>query len=363
MKNIEVKKGKSMKKETLRVGVNLGGWISQYRELSYEHFDSFIVESDIKQIADWGFDHVRLPMDYPVIESAENPGTLDERGFAYVESCLEWCQNAGIWLVLDLHKAPGYTFTNTLEAGPMEPNTLFSDETMQERFISLWEAIANRYSGKATDMLALELLNEIVLPDSSPWNELAQKTINRLREIDPARLIVIGGNNYNAVDELQNIQVQKDSNLLHTFHFYLPMLVTHQQAPWVKEMDLYGKQVEYPGKAKGLAEFLDQHPKYKPGYEFFVEYHMDQDYLKEALQPAVVFVQETGHPVYCGEFGVIERASMSTRINWTKDFCTLLREFKMGYAYWSYKAMDFGLVDREGKIVSKELVKAVTAAL
>ena len=62
-------------------------------------------------------------------------------------------------------------------------------------------------------------------------------SIDRLRQIDPERLIIIGGNNYNAVDERQNIQVRDNTNLLHTFHFYLPMLVTHQRAPWVKAMD------------------------------------------------------------------------------------------------------------------------------
>ena len=58
-----------------------------------------------------------------------------------LKTAWSWCQRAGLKLVLDLHKAPGYTFTNTLEAGPMMPNNLFSDEGMQERFISLWEAI------------------------------------------------------------------------------------------------------------------------------------------------------------------------------------------------------------------------------
>lgn len=346
-----------MNKDSFQVGVNLGGWISQYQEFDYQHFDTFIRESDIHQIASWGMDHVRLPVDYPVIESEKEPGKIHERGFAYVENCLEWCQRAGIGLVLDLHKAPGYTFTNTLEAGPMEPNTLFSDEAMQGRFISLWEAITRRYVGQAEDSLAIELLNEMALPDSFPWNALAQKTINRLRQIDQNRLIVIGGNNYNGVEELQNIRVQDDPNLLYTFHYYLPMLVTHQLAPWVKEMDLYSKTVEYPGKAERFAEFLDQHPKYKPSYQHFIDLFMDKDYLRDALQPAVDFIQETGQSLYCGEFGVIDRASMPTRINWTRDFIDLLREYKISMAFWSYKEMDFGLVDAEGKVVSEELVK------
>ena len=59
-------------------GINLGGWLSQYGDKSHEHFGNFITERDIAQIASWGLDHVRLPVDYPVIESDDAPGT-DER--------------------------------------------------------------------------------------------------------------------------------------------------------------------------------------------------------------------------------------------------------------------------------------------
>ena len=110
-----------MNKQSLQVGVNLGGWISQYWEFSYGHFDSFIIERDIQQIASWEMDQVRLPVDYPIIESAERPGTLNECGFVYIEKCLEWCQNAGLYLVIDLHKASGYTFTFTLKLDRWSP--------------------------------------------------------------------------------------------------------------------------------------------------------------------------------------------------------------------------------------------------
>lgn len=349
-----------MKKHSLQVGVNLGGWISQYREFDYAHFDTFIQENDIQQIASWGMDHVRLPVDYPVIESTEKPGTINERGIVYIERCLEWCERVGLRLVLDLHKAPGYTFTNTLEAGQMKPNTLFSDREMQRRFISIWEAVTHRFASQLDNTLAFELLNEIVLPDSRPWNMLAQKTIDHIRRIDQNRLIIIGGNNYNAVEELKNIEILSEKNILHTFHFYHPMVVTHQRASWVNEMDLFGQEVEYPGRIKEFGKFLDQHAKYKPKYKRFIDFYMDQDYLHEALQPAFDFITKTGNPVYCGEFGVIDHAPLQTRINWTHDFIDLLTEHKIGRAIWSYKEMNFALVDAVSNVISDELVKVVT---
>jgi hypothetical protein len=239
----------------------------------------------------------------------------------------------------------------------MNPNTLFSDREMQERFISLWEAITHRFSGRHENSMAFELLNEMVLPESRPWNTLAQKTIDQLRQIDKNRLIVIGGNNYNAVEEIKNIDIQSDMNIIYTFHFYLPMLVTHQRASWVKEMNLYDQEVHYPGKAEGFGEFLDQQTRYKPIYEHFIDFFMDQDYLRKALQPALEYMESTNNPVYCGEFGVIDHAPRQTRINWTRDFIDLLVEHNIGRAIWSYKEMNFALVDAASKVISNELVK------
>ena len=52
-------------------GVNLGGWISQFAVYDEEHFNSFIKKEDIAFIAGLGFDHVRVPVDYNVLEDEE----------------------------------------------------------------------------------------------------------------------------------------------------------------------------------------------------------------------------------------------------------------------------------------------------
>ena len=54
-------------------GVDLGGWLSQCGEGNYteERFNTFIVEKDIERIASWGADHVRLPVDYNVIQNED----------------------------------------------------------------------------------------------------------------------------------------------------------------------------------------------------------------------------------------------------------------------------------------------------
>jgi aryl-phospho-beta-D-glucosidase BglC (GH1 family) len=63
-------------------GINLGGWISQCN-LRKEHYDTFIVEDDIKRIASWGLDHIRVPLDYELVETEE--GEYKEEEFKYID--------------------------------------------------------------------------------------------------------------------------------------------------------------------------------------------------------------------------------------------------------------------------------------
>ena len=71
-------------------GINLGGWISQcgpnYNE---QHYMSFVTEDDIAKIADMGLDHVRMPVDYNVIQTED--GELIESGMKHIEDCVNCC--------------------------------------------------------------------------------------------------------------------------------------------------------------------------------------------------------------------------------------------------------------------------------
>ena len=98
-------------------GVNLGGWLSQ---CNYDpnHLREFIKESDIKKIKSWGMDHVRLPFDFNIVQDAE--GNLKEEGFALLDSAVQWCKDSEINIILDLHKAQGFSFRNTWFSKKME---------------------------------------------------------------------------------------------------------------------------------------------------------------------------------------------------------------------------------------------------
>ena len=58
-------------------GVNFGGWLSQCDHTKERH-DTFISEEDVKKVSEWGLDHVRVPVDYELVENED--GTYREDG-------------------------------------------------------------------------------------------------------------------------------------------------------------------------------------------------------------------------------------------------------------------------------------------
>jgi hypothetical protein len=339
-----------MEKSSLKKGINLGGWLSQYKNYDHNHFKTFIQDSDIKRIAEWGFDHIRLPVDYPLFEDDKNLGKYLQSGFDYVHVCLEWCRQAGLRLILDLHKAPGYAFDD------QKANQLENDTDLQTRFGNLWSAIAKEFISSDHDILAFELLNEINFRSSKNWNDIVDKTLLRIRPLDSERLILIGGNCFSSVDSLSAIKIFGDQHILYKFHFYLPLSVTHQKAYWLEGLDVFNKQVNYPGYAGGLKIFLENNPQYQNRLSEDVDVFFDRAYINKRMEPALEFLKTTQQPLHCGEFGVIDQAPMTTRENWTEDVVSILKEHTIGYAYWTYKELDFGLVDYSGKIINQKLI-------
>ena len=336
-------------------GINLGGWLSQYSRFDHTHFKTFIDESDISRIASWGMDHVRLPVDYPLLEDDAEPFHYLESGFEYIDHCIEWCRKHQLNLILDIHRAPGYSFNALGESD------LFSQPAQQQRFISLWETLARRYAGVRQPEVVFELLNEVVLADSRPWNDLALRLIETIRSIDPLHWIMVGGNKNNAISTLKEIPIFNDPNIVYTFHFYEPLPFTHQKAAWVPSLSRFDHNYDFPSPASGLGDFLKRYPEYRTdqNMESYIDCMMDKGDLEKRMQDAVDFIQKTGKPVYCGEFGVIDLAPMSGRINWNRDFIGLLIQNKIGRAYWSYKEMDFGIVDTNGRVVNEGLLKTI----
>ena len=337
----------SIIRESFYQGLNLGGWLSQCKEYSQENYNTFIVEDDIKKIKELGFDHVRVPFDYHLILE-DDYKTYIKSGIEHINRAMSWCEKYGLNMILDLHKAPGYSFDTK------DDNQLFEDLALQEVAIDIWRMLAREYKGSYNNQVIFELLNEIVEPDSSRWNILATKMVKAIREIDQERYIMIGGNNYNSCNDLKHIPKYDDDKIVYTFHFYDPIYFTHQKAYWADSCVAYNQTLEYPGEYINLEEFAKNNPKYNT--EGLAEEGLNKEALRKYLKPAATFLKENDVPLYCGEYGVIALASLESRINWHRDFMSLLDELEIGSGCWSYKEMDFELIDTEGKPLSMELI-------
>ena len=322
----------------LKKGVNLGGFLSQCSEYTNEHYDTFITEEDIQIIADMNFDHVRLPVDYEVIETPEGEEIMGN--YHYIDDTIKWCKKRGMNVILDVHKTWGYFFDNASKAGL---NTLFDSDEAKERFLHLWERLSARY-GKYHDTVAMELLNEVVNPEyCDRWNELIGRTVAVIRKNAPKTTIIYGGVEWNSAATLKLLEAPADKNTIFTFHYYEPLLFTHQKAPWVPTISPELK-VHYPDE---MSWYRAESEKIgfqglpcvnSPAKTMGVEYH------EEMIMEAITAAKKMGVTLYCGEFGVIDRADEFDAIRWYKDVLELFKKYDIGYALWSYKEMDFGIM-------------------
>ena len=119
--------------------------------------DEFITETDIARIAAEGFDHVRVALNSRVLQSES--GALLEDGFALIDRLIEWCRAHEVWVVLDLHGAPGGQTGTNIDDSPHGRPELFTDARYLELTRQLWEDIAARYCDE-TVIAGYDLLNE-----------------------------------------------------------------------------------------------------------------------------------------------------------------------------------------------------------
>lgn len=336
-------------------GVNLGGWISQFAEYDQKHFETFIVEEDIKYISEIGFDHVRVPVDYNVLEDED--GNIIESGFIYLSNCREWCEKYGLNMIIDLHECYGYSFDPLKK--DMDRKKFFYDEALQARFMKLWTVIATRFK-EYPNQVAFEPLNEVVLPEvKDAWNVVLTNYIKMMREIVPDSYIICGGVCYNSVVSVPLLEIPLDDKIVYNFHCYEPTVFTHQGAYWVegmpsdfrigypKTIDEYRKESEQ--LTMNLSGAIYREDITSVGPEFF----------ETIFAPALEKGEKDNVALYCGEYGVIDLADNEDKIRWLMDIHSVFKKYGIGRALWNYKEKDFGLVDERFKDIKDKFIEAL----
>lgn len=330
-------------------GVNLGGWLSQC-SLKKEHLETFITERDFQRLKTMGADHIRLPVDYLLIETED--GQPVDAGYAYIDHCVYWCSKYGLNMILDLHKTAGYSFSMAADCSSFWENTAY-----QQRFLALWDRLAARYG--AYDFIAFDLLNEIVDPSVSEiWNRLAAQAVTHIRRFAKENPILIGGSRYNSIFTVKDILDPPDDHIVYSFHFYEPYIFTHQGASWEPAMPS-DFRISYPLTA---GAFITQADAKLGGQCSGIFRGMDDTLSGEAMlsslfEETVSVAEQRNVPLYCGEYGVIDHADSESTLAWFRDIHAVFKRFGIGRAVWNYKNMSFGITDEHYRNVFSELIK------
>ena len=294
------------------MGTNLGNWLNpegymfRFSKTNSGHFinemfcqlvgpdftaefwkqfkDNYVTRQDIRFIKSTGANTIRLPFHYKLFTDEDYMGiTGRQDGFARVDSLVEWCRESELFLILDMHDAPGGQTGDNIDDSYGYP-WLFDSEASQQKFCDIWRAIADRYKNEPV-ILGYELMNEPIAPYFENVDELNakleavyKKGVAAIREVDQNHIILLGGAQWNG--NFRPFTDSKfDDKLMYTCH-------------------------RYGGPA-----------------------------TKEAIQGFINFRDSVGLPMYMGEIG-------HNTDQWQADFCQVMRDNNIGYTFWPYKKVD-----------------------
>lgn len=254
-----------------------------------------ITKEDIDFLAKSGFNSIRLPMHYNLYtlpiekEPVKGKDTWLEEGFKMTDDLLQWCADNKIYLILDLHAAPGGqgNDVNISDNDKSKPS-LWANEENQRKTIAFWKKLAERYKDSPW-IGGYDLINEPNINftgknpngtdeiSNAPLWKLQKDITAAIREVDKKHIIFIEGNgwgnNYNGLPAIW------DNNMAFSFHKY-----------W--------------------------------------NYNDDQ-----TLQFALDLRKKHNMPIWLGETG--ENSNV-----WFTELIQLLDQHNIGYAFWPMKKID-----------------------
>jgi aryl-phospho-beta-D-glucosidase BglC (GH1 family) len=243
--------------------------------------DNYITRDDISFIKRSGFNSVRVPFSYRLfVSDGVGPG-LEGPGYELLDRVVDWCRREGLYVILDMHAAPGGQTGDNIDDSFGYP-FLFESSESQELTVNLWRKIAARYRNEAT-VIGYDLLNEPIAHyfDAASLNPklepLYRRIVSGIREIDKNHIIFLGGAQWDT-----NFKVfgpPFDPKLAYTFHKY--WMTVNQEA---------------------IQEYLNFRDKYNV-------------------------------PVWMGESG-------ENTDEWIDSFRKLLEAHNIGWCFWPYKKLD-----------------------
>ena len=310
-------------------GVNLGGWLmmegyilggrnipeQEFRKylslrqgrsalMDFSHLfrNNFIQEMDFALIKNHGFNCVRIPFNFRLIQ--------DKQGFGYLEKAVNLCKKYQLWAILDLHAAPGAQ-NEDWHSDSLGGALLWQERRFQMQFIKIWQFIAQRFRQETT-IAGYDVLNEAVGSNHKIILGLYKQAIKAIREIDKNHIVFLEGNNWGR--DIEFMGKPWDENMVYSIHFYVPLEF------------IFGfvRNLRYPGKmGKG---------------------HFSKANLKQDLDKYYRLKKKWGVPIYVGEFGQNSRCVYCHReLSWLKDTLALFKQLRFHWTYWTWKAVAQGV--------------------
>lgn len=251
-------------KDVLLRGMGLGGWMLQEgymlgirkegtqhsikariadligradTEKFYELWrQNHMTRADVDRLAIGGFNSIRLPMHYNLFtlpieeEPVKGTDTWLKTGFEMTDALLEWCRANRIYLILDLHAAPGGQGkdANISDYDPAKPS-LWESEENRRKTVALWRKLAERYANDPW-MGGYDILNE---PNwtfegrdkngredvsNAPIWALYRDITTAIRSVDANHLVIVEGNGWG--NNYNGFPTPWDTNLVMSFHKY-----------------------------------------------------------------------------------------------------------------------------------------------
>ena len=333
----------------IRTGVNVSHWLSQNDNWKTERSRE-ITKSDFEKIASMGFDHVRIPIDE--VQFWDSLGNKQPEAFTLLQNGIEWAFASNLRVIVDLHIIRSHYFGS-------ESNKLWTDTLEQRKLVNFWLQLSEELKRYPNSKLAYEIMNEAVAKDPDDWNKVFNKAIAALRVQEPHRKIVVGSNMWQIPSTFPFLKLpENDKDIILSFHFYIPIALTHHTASWTPVAEYTGP-VNYPGQIVDTAQYNGLSEKAVNVMREYANGYFTKEVLKEKMMPAIEFAKKHNLPLYCGEFGVYPKIPEDMMLRWYKDVCEDFNENNIAYCHWCYKG-DFPVVEKDGTPKQK-LVSILTA--
>lgn len=185
---------------------------------------NYITKADIKRISELGFNSVRPALNSRLfLTEDENPVYIEE-GFQLIDSLVAWCNKYKIYVIIDMHGAPGGQTGANIDDSPKDLPELFIEQKYQNQLVNLWVKIAERYKDEPT-VAAYDLLNEPLPVGTGSADKykhllvpLYERITSEIRKVDQKHMITLEGFNWS--NDWSLFEKPFDSNVFYQFHYY-----------------------------------------------------------------------------------------------------------------------------------------------